>query len=61
MFDQTGAYAIFDVIASAIFDDDRFDTLQVQKPRQHKSSGPCSNNSDLRAHHLFPTKIRASL
>ena len=32
MLDQAGANAVFDVVAAAIFDDDRLDALQVQKP-----------------------------
>src|SRR5262249_62070935 len=61
MLDQASAYAVFDVVATAVFDDDRFDTLQVQKPRQHEPGGACSNNSDLRAHRLFPKIVRATL
>ena len=37
MLDQSGADAVFDVIAAAIFDDDRLDALQVQQPRQHQA------------------------
>src|SRR6476661_5240032 len=54
MLDQAGTDAILDVIAAAVFDDDRLDALKMQQPCQHKSSGPRSDNSDLRPYHLLP-------
>ena len=52
MLDQSGADAVLDVIAAAIFDDDRLDAGEVQQPRQHQPGRPCSDNADLRAHAL---------
>src|SRR5688572_17178383 len=50
MLDQAGADPALDVVAAAVLQDDRFDTLKVQEMRQHQPGGACTNNSDLRSH-----------
>ena len=54
MLDQPGADAVLDVIAAAVLDDDGFDALQMQQPRQHQAGRPGSDNSDLSSHSTLP-------
>ncbi len=54
VLDQSGADAVLDVIAAAVFEDDRFDAGEMQQPRQHQPGRPCSDNADLRAHAFSP-------
>ena len=54
MLDQAGANAILDVVAAAIFDDDRLNALQMQQAGEHQTCGPRPDNADLRPHEAFP-------
>src|SRR5512139_666054 len=54
VFNQARANSIFNVIAAAILDDDRVDTLQPEESRKHEASRACSDDSDLRPHDGVP-------
>ena len=43
-FDDARAHALFDVLLGASFDDDRVDSLEVQKMSEEQPSGACSDN-----------------
>ena len=50
LLDQTGADAILDVGAAAVFKHDRRNSRPTQKHRQHEPGGPGADNADLSAH-----------
>ena len=54
VLDQSGTDTVLDVVAAAVFDDDRFNAGEMQQPRQHQAGRPRADNSDLRAHELSP-------
>jgi hypothetical protein len=53
MFDQARANSIFDVLAAAILDDDRFNAPQTEKPRKHKPGWARADDPDLCPHETF--------
>jgi len=59
LFKNTGADALFDIFPAARFDDDGFDSLQVEKMREKKSGRARSHNSDLRAQ-IPPPEVLAT-
>jgi hypothetical protein len=61
MLDQSRADSVFDIIAAAIFDDDRVNALQMQEPCQHKTGRPCSDDSNLGAHEWLSANSSLSL
>src|SRR5512139_1797477 len=54
VLDQARANPIFNVVAAAILDDDRVDTLQAEESRKHEACWACSDDSDLRPHDGVP-------
>ena len=46
---NSGAHALFYVLAAAGLNYDGFDSVQIQQMGQHQSRGSCSNDPDLRA------------
>jgi hypothetical protein len=61
MLDQSRADSVLDIIAAAIFDDDRFNALQMQQSCQHQTGRPCSDNSNLSAHDWLSANSSLSL
>src|ERR1700733_10970885 len=54
LLEHSGADALFNVLAAASLDYNRFDSLQMEKMRQHQSRGARPDDPDLRAQaHLF--------
>src|SRR4029078_4104277 len=51
MFNQARTNTIFNVVAAAVLDNDRFNALQVEKPCKHKPGRARTDDSDLSAHH----------
>ena len=49
LFQNACADSFLDILPAAIFDDDRFDSLQMEKVGEHQASRPCAYDSDLRA------------
>ena len=47
LFEHAGAYPFDDVIAAAVFDDDRVDAVQVQQLCEHQSCGTGTDDADL--------------
>src|SRR5581483_10763217 len=47
LFQDPGAHTFFDVMTAAVFQNDRFDAVQMQEMRQHQACGPGAYNSDL--------------
>jgi len=54
MLDEAGPNPVFDVVAAAIFNDDRLNAVQVQQPCKHQARGPCADNSNLSPHKKCP-------
>jgi hypothetical protein len=50
LFQQARADALFDVFPAARFDNDGFDSLQVEQVGEHQSRRTRPDNADLRAH-----------
>jgi len=55
LFQNSRADASFNVIPALVFDDDRFYSGQMQQMRQHESSRPGADNSNLSAELLHKT------
>src|SRR5262249_12865982 len=50
LLDETGADAVFDIVAAAVLQHDRLDARQMQQMRQHQPGGPRPHDADLYAH-----------
>ncbi len=50
LFEQSRANSLLDVFPAARFDDDGFDSLQVEQMGEHQSRRARPDNADLRAH-----------
>jgi hypothetical protein len=50
LFEQASADALFNIFSAARFDNDGFDSLQVQKMSEDQSCGARPDDADLRAH-----------
>jgi hypothetical protein len=50
LFENTGADALFGVFAAATFEDDGFNSLQVEQVRKRQSGGACTNDAYLCSH-----------
>src|SRR5580704_4577455 len=54
LFENSGAHALLDVLAAAIFQDYGFDAVEMQQMRKNQTCGPGANDTNLRAHGLRP-------
>ena len=50
LLEDAGTNALLDVFLGAGFQDDGFDSLEMEKMREGESGGACSDDSDLRSH-----------
>src|ERR1700674_239668 len=53
LLEHAGANSLLDVVALMTLQNNRFDSLKVQKMRKHQARGTRSDNSDLRSHQLI--------
>ena len=58
LLEHAGADAMLYVFAAAVFEYNRFDSLQMQELREHKPSRPGADDSDLRSHEGSPVSWR---
>src|ERR1700733_7961013 len=52
LLEDTSPDSLFDMSPSSHFKNDRLDSMQVKQVRQHQTSWPGTNNSDLSSHRL---------
>jgi hypothetical protein len=49
LFEHAGAHAFNDVLAAAVFDDDRIDAVEVKKMAEHQARRPGADDTYLSA------------